>query len=89
VITSEIIILNNRIDNRVKRGILNSGMPHQKRRKTMSKIDLLEERLKEFEEQKKEIETKIRNAKIEIRRLKASNKLKMFALKYNGNWKKK
>ena len=38
----------------------------------MSKIDLLEERLKELEEQKKEIETKI-----------------MFALKYNGNWKKK
>ena len=55
----------------------------------MSKIDLLEESLKEFEEQKKEIETKIRNTKIELRRLKAGKTLKSVALKYNNHWKKK
>ena len=55
----------------------------------MSKIDLLEEQLKDLEVQKKEIETKIRNAKIELRRLKAGKTLKMAALKYNNHWKKK
>jgi len=55
----------------------------------MSKIDLLEEQLKDLEEQKKEIEIKIRNAKIELRRLKAGKTLKSVALKYNNHWKKK
>ena len=55
----------------------------------MSKIDLLEEQLKDLEVQKKEIETKIRNAKIELRRLKAGKTLKSVALKYNNHWKKK